>query len=104
MKRNKNLETLSWEHHEGLVLAFRLERGLKTNVDIKLVTDYLLFVWDQILKHHFWQEEQTLQQPLQRSQDGQLLLKQMMNEHRQFNDLVKIIRQNKRNSFVVVIL
>ena len=66
MKRDKNLETLSWEHHDGLVLAFRLEKGIKNNVDINIISDYLQHNWDQGLSHHFWQEERSLKAPLRK--------------------------------------
>ena len=60
MKRNSNLQTLSWEHHDGLVLAFRIERGLRKNSDPGLIRSYLLHAWEKDLTHHFWQEEEIL--------------------------------------------
>ena len=97
MKRDKNLETLSWEHHDGLVLAFRLEKGIKNNVDTSLISDYLLHIWDHSLRHHFWQEEQFLQPTLRKLTKGRELLNQMVEEHDQFKNLIAKIRSNGKD-------
>jgi hemerythrin-like domain-containing protein len=95
MKRNKNLETLSWEHHDGLVLAFRLEKGVKNQVEDTTIGEYLLHVWDHVLQHHFWQEEEMLIKPLTHSQEGREILQQMMQEHEAFREVIAKIRRNK---------
>lgn len=97
MKRDKNLETLSWEHHDGLVLAFRLEKGIKNNVDTSIISDYLLHIWDYDLRHHFWQEEQFLQPTLRKLNEGRELLNQMVVEHDQFKNLIAKIRSNGKD-------
>ena len=97
MKRDKNLETLSWEHHDGLVLAYRLEKGMRNNVDASLISDYLLHIWDHGLRHHFWQEEQSLQAPLKEFIKGWELLQQMLAEHDQFKHLITKIRSNSKD-------
>ncbi|RMD88653.1 MAG: hemerythrin domain-containing protein [Calditrichaeota bacterium] len=60
MKRSYALEALSWEHHNGLVLAFRLERGLQMGSEIEEVKKYLLHVWQTALRSHFQVEEDYL--------------------------------------------
>jgi hemerythrin-like domain-containing protein len=95
MKRNKNLETLSWEHHDGLVLAFRLEKGIKNRIENNMINDYLLHVWDHVLQHHFWQEEQALTIPLTQSKKGREVLQQMMQEHELFRGIIGKIRRSK---------
>jgi iron-sulfur cluster repair protein YtfE (RIC family) len=97
MKRDKNLETLSWEHHDGLVLAFRLEKGIKNNVDLSIISNYLLHNWDHGLRHHFWQEEQSLQIPLRKIIKGRDFLKQMLEEHDQLKHLIEMIRSNGKD-------
>jgi hemerythrin-like domain-containing protein len=97
MKRDKNLETLSWEHHDGLVLAFRLEKGIKNNVDTNIISDYLLHNWDHGLGHHFWQEEQSLITPLRKFEIGRELLHQMTVEHDQLKNLISDVISNGKD-------
>ena len=52
MKRDKNLETLSWEHHDALVSASRLKRGVEKKADVSHMRDFLLYVWENDLPHH----------------------------------------------------
>jgi iron-sulfur cluster repair protein YtfE (RIC family) len=84
MKRDNSLRTLSWEHHDGLVLTFRIERGLKYHRNPQLIRKYLFHVWDNDLTHHFWQEEQVLPAVLQKSSEGGGLLAEMIRDHKWF--------------------
>lgn len=94
MKRDKNLETLSWEHHDGLVVVFRLEKGLRNKTHPKIMVEYLLHIWDHALQHHFWQEEQTIKQHLQHTQDGKKLIDQMLEEHTTFKNMIEKLYHN----------
>jgi hemerythrin-like domain-containing protein len=95
MKRNKNLETLSWEHHDGLVLAFRLEKGIKNQIADNTISEYLLHAWDHVLQHHFWQEEEILTKPLDQSKDGREVLQKMLQEHEAIRKIISDIRRDK---------
>ena len=95
MKRDPNLRTLSWEHHEGLVLTFRIEQGLRKKSDVELVRAYVLDMWDEELTHHFWQEEQILPPVLNRTEDGKALLSKMIEDHEQFHRMISDIRKSK---------
>ncbi len=96
MKRDKNLETLSWEHHNGLVAAFRLKRGLKKkDVDISLLRQYTLDVWNDELEHHFRQEEEVLVEPLRSEKAGRELLDRMLSDHERFRELITVIDTEK---------
>jgi hemerythrin-like domain-containing protein len=94
MKRNDNLKTLSWEHHDGLVVAFRLQQGLKNEIPGKILRDYILHVWDNALEHHFWQEEQSITRILHRTAEGKKLEKRMMNEHEEFRIIISQLRNS----------
>ena len=96
MKRDTSLKTLSWEHHDGLVLTFRIERGLKYNRDPQLIRTYLLHAWDTDLSHHFWQEEQVLPAALEKSEEGAALLAEMVRDHKWFAGLVEQLRSRNR--------
>ena len=92
MKRNKELLTLSWEHHDGLVFVFRIQQGIKNLSDPAIIKDYILHTWDIALNHHFWQEEQSLKSVLEKTKDGSELLHQMMDDHIYFQTEIEYFR------------
>ncbi len=95
MKRDKNLETLSWEHHDGLVVALRVKKGLERAADHGEIARYVLHIWDTLLVGHFRQEEATLVEPLQKSEEGRQLAERFLREHEQFRDLVEKVRREE---------
>ena len=91
MKRSYALETLSWEHHNGLVLAFRLEQGLQFGTSLQELKNYLLHVWQSALRFQFQVEENYLlieacKQVLQED------FKRMCEEHQEFYSLIKSLK------------
>ena len=102
MKRNKNLETLSWEHHDGLVVAFRLEKGLKNQIDGHTMTQYLLHIWDHALRQHFLKEEETLIKPLETCAEGRETLQHMLQEHQAIKKLIARIQQEPENRLTLI--
>jgi hemerythrin-like domain-containing protein len=94
MKRHDQLKTLSWEHHDGLVVAFRLQQGLKNGISLKILKKYILHVWNTALRHHFWQEEEIINPHLEQSKQGLQIKKQMMADHHAFRGLIDDLEQN----------
>jgi len=94
MKRHKDLETLSFEHHDALVVALRIKKGLQAKADLNTIVDYVLSVFHNHLQHHFEQEEATLIAPLQTFTEAEQPVNQMIEEHQQFAELINKI-QNK---------
>ncbi len=94
MKRNTNLQTLSWEHHDGLVLIFRIERGLKKQSDPESIRSYILHSWETALIHHFWQEEKILPGILNQNPEGRILLKRMRQDHKAIEKLIVSLQRN----------
>ena len=92
MKRSQQLETLSFEHHDGLVVANRVKRGLEKNAELEQMVNYVQHIWDSLLVEHFAQEEATLTDILKRTPQGNQLLERMLNEHQQFSQLVEELR------------
>lgn len=97
MKRDSRLETLSWEHHHGLVVAFRLQRGLEKKAGTEILREYLLHIWGSALAHHFWQEEQTLLPALDALSEGNQLLGLMVDDHRDFRQMIRKIEGHPAN-------
>lgn len=88
MKRNKNLVELSREHHHGLLLGWKIKEGLKRDVAIETIADYIAFFADRALFPHFEEEETQLLTFLQQDDE---LRKRTIAEHMEIRDLVQQI-------------
>ena len=60
LKRHKSLQNLSREHHDGLVFALRLQKGVAKKADLKSMEAYAVWFWNTHLKPHFKMEEEHL--------------------------------------------
>jgi hemerythrin-like domain-containing protein len=60
IKRNKNIVPLSKDHHHGLLLCWKIRQGLKMNVELERIRNYINFFWQTYLVKHFRQEEELL--------------------------------------------
>ncbi|MCK5520089.1 MAG: hemerythrin domain-containing protein [Candidatus Marinimicrobia bacterium] len=100
MKREKFIEILSWEHHDGLVIALRLERGLEKGADINSMKDYILNKWDTLLKDHFTSEELNLVQAIQYEEPDSEPIEQMLSEHTAMTALVENIKNNNSQELI----
>ncbi len=94
MKRKTELETLSFEHHDALVIALRLKKGLKINANLQAMVDYALSVYQKHLLHHFKQEEQILVEPLQSQVEAKAAVQQMLREHQRFAELISFLKNH----------
>jgi hemerythrin-like domain-containing protein len=90
MKRSQELETLSWEHHNGLVTALRLKKGILKQAPADQMAAFIHDAWTADLKRHFTQEEHTLTEILKSSAAGSALFDRMMSEHERLAELVEI--------------
>ena len=97
MKRHSSLETLSFEHHDALVIALRLKKGVTKNIELKPVAEYALSVYTNHLRHHFDQEEATLLEPLQTNPQAAIAIQRMVDEHERFAELAEFIEKDKEN-------
>lgn len=92
MKRSRHLHPLSWEHHAGLVVALRIERGLGYGVDPAVITDYALTAWSDWLRPHFDLEEELLPPLLEGALGDMTVLRQLFREHEEFEEPVAQLR------------
>lgn len=98
MKRGDELKPLSWDHHHGLVLAFRLKRGLNRGVAGSIMADYVKQVWENSLDPHFKKEEKYLVEPLENhTKSADLLIRQLKRDHLFFRNLIHKIRLKNDN-------
>jgi hemerythrin-like domain-containing protein len=98
MKRGDELTPLSWDHHHGLVLAFRLKRGLNKNAEAAIMADYVKQAWENSLEPHFSKEEKFLIEPLEKySKSADLLIRQLKRDHLFFRNLINKIKTKNSN-------
>lgn len=51
---------LSREHHDGLLLCWKIRFGIKNELDAARIAGYVRYFWDTHLKEHFLDEEKYL--------------------------------------------
>jgi hemerythrin-like domain-containing protein len=86
IRRARELQPLSRDHHDGLLFVWKIRQGLKIGVDTARIGRYINWYWENHLCRHFLLEENTLV-PLM---PGDRLLKKMKLEH---NDIRNILNK-----------
>ncbi len=51
---------LSREHHDGLLLCWKIRFGIKNELDVARIGGYVLYSWETHLEAHFLDEEKYL--------------------------------------------
>ncbi len=91
MKRSKYLVPLSWEHHAALLNANRLQKGLGNQTPIRVLLDFLKYVWENDLSPHFNREESIVFTATDWQNVPDTLRKQVLQEHQEMAELVNQI-------------
>jgi hemerythrin-like domain-containing protein len=60
LKRSKNLVWLSRDHHEGLLIVWKIRQGIRYETSISRISDYIVVVFSKELEPHFLEEENLL--------------------------------------------
>jgi len=92
LKRSKELVQLSRDHHEGLLLCWKIKTGMSKNIDINRIIKYICYFYDEDLSQHFEIEEQYLFPVL--PQNNELRVK-AEKQHIDLQDLIKTFKTNK---------
>ncbi len=58
IKRSKELAPLSREHHDGLMLVWKIRRGIKKGIQLERIGKYVQFFYQNSLRRHFEIEEE----------------------------------------------
>ena len=85
IKRHKALQSLSREHHFGLLLCWKIRRGLELEVAPDRIGAYLKEMWEHQLAEHFDMEEKYVFPILAQ---GDSLVKEAMFDHRLLKRLI----------------
>lgn len=81
MKRHPQLQPLSREHHNGLLMALLLNKGIKKAAATDVMAAFILNYWQTNLQQHFEEEETVLIPLLQTAAFDPALIRQLLNEH-----------------------
>ncbi|WP_424493541.1 hemerythrin domain-containing protein [Salinimicrobium sp. GXAS 041] len=84
LKRHDSLKPLSREHHQGLLLCWKIREGLKKGISPERIKSYASFFYETQLLPHFAFEEKEIF-PLLGEQNP--LRKQALNEHQRLEAL-----------------
>ena len=85
IKRHLTLQPLSREHHQGLLLCFKIRKGISSGVEISRIKDYVNWFYTNHLMPHFELEENHIFPILGKDHE---LIKQAISEHRNLQSLV----------------
>lgn len=84
LKRHPALHHLSHDHHQGLLLCWKIRQGFKWSIDPIRMKAYCQWFWNNHLQAHF-EEEEKLIFPILATDDP--LIKQGLSEHRRLRKL-----------------
>lgn len=77
-KRHLSLQPLSREHHQGLLLAFKIGKGISKEIEGNRIKKYVQWFYENYLLNHFTSEEKFAFPLLG---NGHKLVKQALEEH-----------------------
>lgn len=98
-KRHPALVPVARDHHDGLLLAIRLQQGDRAELklwshDPQLQTEFVLAFYEQHLKRHFAVEEDQVF-PLGRDlREAAPVIGQLIEQHRRIASMVEGLRTN----------
>jgi len=93
IKRSKALQSLSREHHHGLLLCWKIRTGLKKSVSVERINAFTDWFYNRNLKKHFELEEDFVFPILGKNHP---LVKKAISEHKRlirlFEDKIDIAK------------
>ena len=88
IKRSAALAPLSREHHEALLLVWKIRHGLKNDIELGRIASYCQWFWQHHLQQHFEQEEKVLVPFLG---IGSTMASRLFTEHAAIRDFIKAL-------------
>ena len=93
MKRDKNLQELSRDHHHGLLLSWKIRQGLKNNADAMLMAEYVKYFSEEALIPHFAEEEEQVLIHLPQEDS---MKQRTLREHQEILSLIADLRGSQK--------
>jgi hemerythrin-like domain-containing protein len=101
MKREAQLQPLSHQHHNGLMAALLLKKGVDKQADPAVMYDFIISAWNNELRNHFIKEEVYLHPHVLLIPSLMEKYEQMKAEHHQIRHLVDAIRNGNCDVTVI---
>jgi hemerythrin-like domain-containing protein len=97
MKRHQSFISLSREHHDGLLLATRLQQGRKALLrlwshDLHWQAEFTVKFYDDNLANHFRMEEEIIFPAAEQFIPDNELRKRLLREHQEMREMVEFLR------------
>lgn len=94
MKRHQQLQPLSRQHHNGLLAALLLSKGIKKNASTFVMRDFIIYIWQTDLEAHFSDEEKFLLPAIKHTAIYETLGQRLLQEHDAIRSLVQLLQKN----------
>jgi len=94
IKRHAALQSLSRDHHHGLLLSWKIRKGFTKGISIERMVDYASWFFKNSLLAHFELEEKYIF-PLLGDKDE--LVKKALAQHRRLVRLFELKEDNQKN-------
>jgi len=95
IKRHEALVSFSRDHHNGLLLTWKVRQGLKNGVDIDRIAKYVEFRFREELEQHFKDEEEYLFSELPKENE---MRQRAEKDHEAIRNLVSQISSQKNDA------
>jgi hemerythrin-like domain-containing protein len=94
MKRHEQLQPLSRQHHNGLLAALLLKKGMAKSADANVMADFIIDFWKNDLQNHFESEEQVIIPSLVNTAFDKILNDQLLREHGLIRSYIDSLKNN----------
>ena len=98
MKRNINLQSLSKDHHHGLLLGWKIRQGLKRGAALSVISEYVSYFAMMALFPHFEEEESVI---LPFMTNDNELKQRTIAEHKLIKELILLIGADPKESCLI---
>lgn len=98
IKRSAELVPLSRDHHNGLLLCWKIRQGINRSIDTDRIAAYISHIFDTEIALHFELEEQILFSLIPEDEK----FKRASNEHLQVMEIVLTVRHHTATTDVLL--
>jgi hemerythrin-like domain-containing protein len=99
LKRHPALVPLSQDHHFGLLLVWKIRKGLNMGLESNRILDYMDYFVREHLEPHFQLEEEYIFSSLAKND---LMRKQVEQQHADLRDMVQQLQKDKQGVEVLL--
>ncbi len=94
LKRHEALQDYSREHHDELLLVWKINEGLKKNISNNRIIDYCIFHFNEMLSKHMEREEKYI---LSKLANDDVDKKEILIQHQTIRELFKKLNDSTTN-------